>query len=96
MCLHTKTLALKRNAVVCVRESLATQLREEGPLGPLNKELSRQENFYDWQIDQWQGHCPVCESLVYSPPEYMYEVEAKYENRVCEDVLVWGKALIRA
>jgi hypothetical protein len=86
MCVHTKALNLKRNAVVSVRKGLNVV-----GLGPINQELSRQENFYDWMIDQWQEHCPVCYDIVYQPPECWDEVEARWEWRICQDIAVWRK-----
>lgn len=86
MCIHTRTLESKRNAVVCVRQGLNVV-----GLGPVNQELSRQENFYDWMIDQWEEDCPVCYEIVYSLPKDYAEIENRYEKRICKDIAIWRK-----
>jgi len=86
MCQHVKNIVLKRNAIVSLRDSL-----EIDWYSPLNKQFSRHENYYESLIGQWESHCPVCYDIVYAPPEMWGEVEAKWEDIVCKEVLTWLK-----
>jgi len=93
MCKHTRELTLKRNAVVCIRQGL-WRVVDVNPFGPMSEELSRHENYYDWLIDQWEEECPVCCEIAYSDKQYpaaWNEIEQKYEERICEDLKIWGK-----
>ena len=89
MCQHSAKALTARNAVVTLRQALGASLLKEGPLGASNKEFSRQENYYDWVMEELGDKCPWCESLVFQPPEYASEIEANFEEALFEDVLRW-------
>jgi hypothetical protein len=98
MCVHTTELTKKRNAVVCLRQGLLKSGILRGPFSPLSEELSRHENYYDWLLDQWQEDCPVCLDIAYSREQYpaaLRKIEKEWEDRVCEDLDIWGKKATR-
>ena len=60
MCKHTETLLTMRNAVVSVREGLYRAKVDILPFSKLSEEISRQENFYDYLIDEYSEECWWC------------------------------------
>ncbi len=56
MCKHEEVLTTGRNALVALRHSLLGKLTPE-----VNEELSRLENFYDWdRFEDEEYECSLC------------------------------------
>ena len=95
MCIHTKELTKKRNAVVCLRQGLSN-VTEVGLFSPASQEIARHENYYDWLLDQWNDYCPVCEDIGYSKDQYpaaLRKIENEWEECVCDDLKIWLKRI---
>jgi hypothetical protein len=71
MCKHEEVLTTARNALVALRHSLLGKLTPE-----VNEELSRLENFYDWdRFENEDYECTLCNIAEYDlVEEYGHDV----------------------